>query len=52
MSWYFEEISKFDKYLYRLNKRQKENIQFNKIRGYKGDMVIDSGNSENEKNML
>ena len=36
-SWLFEKINKINKPLYKLTKRQKENIQINKIRNEKGD---------------
>ena len=36
-SWLFEKINKIDKPLYKLTKRQRENIQINKIRNEKGD---------------
>ena len=35
-SWFFKEINKVDKPLSKLIKRQRENIQINKIRNEKG----------------
>jgi hypothetical protein len=40
-SWFFEEINKIDKPLAKLRKRQKDNIQINKIRNEKGDIITD-----------
>jgi hypothetical protein len=40
-SWFFEKIKKIDKPLVKLSKRQKDNIQINKIRNEKGDMTTD-----------
>ena len=39
--WFFEEINKIDKPLAKLRKRQKDNIQINKIRNEKGDIITD-----------
>jgi len=41
-SWFFEEINKIDKSLSKLTKRQKENIQINKIGNKKGDIPADT----------
>ena len=35
-SWFFEKINNIDKPLSKLNKRQKENVQINKIRNKEG----------------
>ena len=40
-SWFFEKINKTDKLLSKLNKRQRENIQINKIRNEIGDITTD-----------
>ena len=39
--WFFEEINKIDKPLAKLRKRQKDNIQINKIRNENGDIITD-----------
>ena len=41
-SWFFEKINKIDKPLSKLTKRQRENIQINKIRNEKGDITTDT----------
>ena len=41
-SWFFEKINKIDKPLSKLIKRQRENIQINKIRNEKGDKTTDT----------
>ena len=40
-SWFFEKINKTDKPLSKLTKRQRENIQINKIKNEKGDITTD-----------
>ena len=40
-SWFLEKINKIDKPLAKLIKRQRENIQINKIRNEKGDITTD-----------
>ena len=41
-SWFSEKTNKIDKPLSKLVKRQKENIQINKIRNEKGDIATDT----------
>ena len=41
-SWLFEKINKIDRPLARLNKKQREKNQTNKIRNEKGEVTIDS----------
>ena len=41
-SWFFENANKIDKPLSKLIKRQRENMQINKIRNEKGDIAIDT----------
>ena len=41
-SWFLEKINKIDKPLAKLNKRQRENTQINKIRNEKGDITTDT----------
>ena len=40
-SWFFEKINKTNKSLYKLTKRQRENIQINKNRSEKGGITTD-----------
>jgi hypothetical protein len=40
-SWFLETINKIDKPLAKLNKRQRDSIQINKIRNEKGDITTD-----------
>ena len=48
ISWFLEKINKIDKPLSKLIKRQRENIQINKIKNEKGDITNrHRGNSEN-----
>ena len=41
-SWFLEKINKIDKPLAKLIKRQRENMQINKIRNEKGDITTDT----------
>ena len=41
-SWFFEKINKIDKPLSKLTKRQRENIQINKIENEKWDITTDT----------
>ena len=41
-SWFFEKINKIDKPLARLNKKQRENNQINKIRNENGEITTDN----------
>ena len=41
-SWFLEKINKIDKPLPKLIKRQRENMQINKIRNEKGDITTDT----------
>ena len=41
-SWFLEKINKIDKPLSKLIKRQRENMQINKIRNEKGDITTDT----------
>ena len=41
-SWFFERINKIDKPLARLNKKQREKNQINKIRNESGEITIDN----------
>ena len=41
-SWLFEKVNKRDKSLFKLNKREKENIQNNKIINDKGKITTDT----------
>ena len=41
MSWFFKKIDIIDKLLSKLTKRQRENMQINKIRNEKGDITTD-----------
>ena len=41
-SWFFERISKIDKQLARLIKKQREKNQINKIRSKNGEITTDS----------
>ena len=38
-NWFFKKINKIDKPLFQLTKRQRENIQINKISNEKGDII-------------
>ena len=40
-SWFFEKIKKIDKPLARLNKKQREKNQINKIRNENGEITTD-----------
>ena len=40
-SWFFAKINKLDKPLFKLTKKQRENIQINKIRNVKGNITAD-----------
>ena len=42
-NWFFEKINNIDKPLSKLTKRQRENLQINKIRNEKGDIKMDTG---------
>ena len=41
-SWFLEKINKIDKPLSKLIKRQRENLQINRIRNEKGDIITDT----------
>ena len=41
-SWFFEKISKIDKPLSRLIKKERERTQINKIRNEKGESTMDN----------
>ena len=41
-SWFLEKINKTDKPLSKLIKRQRENVQINRIRNEKGDITTDT----------
>ena len=41
-SWFFKKINKIDKPLSKLSIRPRENIQINKIRNEKGDIITDT----------
>ena len=41
-SWFFKKVEKIDKPLSKLIKRQRENMQINKIRNEKGDITTDT----------
>ena len=41
-SWFFEKINKIDKPLARLNKKQREKNQINKIRNENGEITTDN----------
>ena len=51
-SWFFEKINKIDKPLSKLTKRQRENIQINKVRNKNGDNNRHGGNPENHLDIL
>jgi hypothetical protein len=39
MNWFFEKINKIDKFLTRLIRGHRDNVQINKIRNEKGDIT-------------
>ena len=41
-SWFFEKINKIDKPLARLNKKQREKNQINKVRNENGEITTDN----------
>ena len=46
-TWFFEKINKINKPLAKLTKRHRDSIQINKSSNEKGDIKMDTGNSEN-----
>jgi len=48
-SWFFEKVNKIDKPLARLTKKRRESTQKNKIRNAKGEVTMDS--TETQKNI-
>lgn len=45
-NWLFEKINKIDKLLAKLSKRESESTQINKIRNEKGDIIINTEESQ------
>ena len=45
-SWFFEKINKIDKPLSKLTKKQRENMKINKIKHEKGNITLDTNESQ------